>query len=135
MAFSLTAISPEAVSEDGGYLLRVIGDFSGTLGDEYRIHVGQNGDATDEECHSGKAGKASSVYPLNTTELRGYTPSLDPGTYDVFVRNLTKGTSDVLSNALTFYARDFQTSVYDLRRVLRLDYVVGPRSIDREEPL
>jgi hypothetical protein len=135
MTISLDTISPTDVSEDGGYLLRVIGDFGDHLGELFQVHIGPNGDSSDDPCPSGIPGQGQEVYPLNATELRCYTPCLDPGTYDVFVRRTDDSTSDVLVGVIQYHKKGFETSVYDLRRVVPPYYFVGPKSIEVEEPV
>ncbi len=130
---ALTSVVPTEVPEDGGYLIRILGDFSDYLGQPFQVHIGSAGDATDDAAESGVPGQAQIVYPLNADEIRCYSPPLDPGTYDVFVRLTDNSDSDSLVAVFQTFPKGFETSVYDLRRVLPPYYLVGPRSIEQEE--
>lgn len=129
---SLSTVDPQDVSEEGGQLIKVLGDYSGELGNAFRVHVGPNADATDPECLSGKPGDPTDVFPLSATELRCYTPNLDQGLQQVYVRRADDSRSGVLGNALTVHPRSFETSVFDLRRVLPPRWVKGPVIIEEE---
>lgn len=128
----VTAVDPVDYGDDGGYLVRVLGDFTGELGNAFKVHIGLNADATDPECVSGIPGQGTDIFPLNATEMRCYTPRLDVGLQHVFVRRKDNTRSGILANALEIFPRGFETSVYDMRRVMPPFYFVGPRTIEEE---
>jgi len=131
MSFSLASIDPEIIPEDGGREIHILGSFEPKNG--YRIHMGSTGSSADPECHSGKAGQGSVVYPWTDAILRGYTPVIVPGgPYTVTVVNLDTAEEHQLVDVLTVVERQFWTSVYDLRKVLPMFYRTGPRKIDLE---
>ena len=135
MALTLDSIIPEAINRDGGHLIRIIGDFSDHQGKEFQIHVGPVGDATDPLAFSGIPGRPTTVFPLNDTEIRCFSPVLTNSTWKVFVIRLDASESASKAAVSKTYVKGFETSVYDLRRVLPPYYLVGPRSIEQEEPV
>lgn len=132
----LTSITPEYASEDGGYLIQLLGDFSEHLGELFSVHIGPTESDNDEKCESGIPGQPQKVYPLNATEMRCFTPALDPGLYSVYVVGIDSPlVNDSLTAVIRFLPKGFETSVHDLRKIMPPGYYVGPRSIEREEPV
>ena len=131
MAFSLTAVVPDDVPQDGGWEIEVQGSFE--LENPYKVHFGPAGSAADPACQSGKPGQGQIIYPFSATVLRCYTPVVTPGgPYTVTVVNQDTAESHQLADEMIVLKRQFWTSVYDLRRVLPVFYKTGPRKIDLE---
>lgn len=131
MAFTISAVSIAEVGAYGGTLMSITGDFSAERESDFRVHVGPNGDSTDPACYAGP-GRRDLAQPISDTELRVYLPKLEPTTgtaYDVFVQ-LVGGGSDSLSEEITVYPPQFQTSVFAMRSVLPPTWAVGPRNVD-----
>jgi len=131
MAFSLSAVDPGVVAEDGGREIQVQGSFE--LGNRYKVHLGANGSSADPACYSGKSGQGLIIYPWTSGALRCYAPVTAPGgPYTVTVVNQDTAEEHQLVDEVTVTERQYYTSVYDLRKVLPPFYRTGPRRIDME---
>lgn len=133
MALSISAVNRTEVPEDGGYPIDIVGDFSEVLGQDLEVYIGTNGDATDTPCYSGVPGSSRTVIPLSDTLLRCYTPRLDTGLQSIFVQTVDTLSQDLLTDSIMVFKRGFETSVFDMRRVLPPWYRTGPRTIDEED--
>lgn len=131
MAFSLTSIDPDVLSESGGVELTITGSFE--LDVPYRVHVGPLGTTSDPACYSGVPAQGTSCYPFSITELKCYSPISDVGSnYEVTVVDLVTLSTDQLVNAITVLPQQFGTSVYSLRKMFPTFYKTGPRSLGAE---
>lgn len=134
MVFSLTAVSPATLMENGGYLFQVQGTFE--PGHRYSLHIGPLGSASDPACYSGVPGQGNTIYPWTTGILRAYSPMLDPtgGPYKVYVVDIDTSENHTLVAVMTVVYRDFRSSVFTLRKVLPLHWRTGPRDIELVPP-
>ena len=132
MAFSLTSISPQKVSCEGGRALTITGVFE--LTHRYRVHIGNSETTGDPICYSGVSGQGNVVYPTNATTLLVYTPLFTPSAtpYSVLVVDLDTSESHALLNVVTALKKQFCSMVYLYRKNMHGDYKVGPRNIELE---
>jgi hypothetical protein len=135
MALTLTTVVPEFVAEDGGFLLRIAGNFDDYLGQEFEVFIGVNGDDTDAPAFSGVPGRPHIHYPFNGEEIRVYSPLLAVDTHSIFVRQKTGSDNDTLVDVLEAFPKDFKSSIYDHRKAWSPRIYTGPRSIVEEEPV
>jgi hypothetical protein len=135
MAFSLTSISPQKASCEGGVTLTITGTFE--LTHRYRVHIGNSETTGDPICYSGIAGQGNVVYPTNATTLIVYTPLLVSSAtpYSVLVVDLDTTEIHVLLNSFTALKKQFYSLVYRYRKNMHPDYKVGPRNIELEAPV
>ena len=134
MGFSISEISPNIILGDGGREIIVTGVFES--GHRYHIHLGDAMDETDPICYSGKPGQGNDLYPINGVRLRGYTVrTIITGSYpfSVFVMDVDTGEAHILDDALVVQKPQFYTSVYTLRKLCPIDWLIGPRNITLEE--
>ncbi len=134
MAFTIASVDVEKVSEEGGQEIVVTGVFES--GGEYEVYIGPLGNDSDPVCHSGKAGQGASVYPVELITLRCYTPLLEPGTtVDVTVTNIGTAETHTLAAELDVTYRQFESTVFALRKVFPHFYKMGARDIDIVPPV
>lgn len=128
---SVTSVSPADVTELGGTRVSIIGDFESILGDVVRVAVG-NGEASDLLCHAGIPGQKNDIIPLNATEIQCFLPQLDPsgGPYAVTVDSKDGVWSGGLFDVVTAYKRDYKTGVFNMRKILPPNYLLGARDLD-----
>lgn len=130
MAFSITAISRDKVSNNGGYELAVTGVYE--KGASYSVTIGLDG-----ICYSGIPDQGYVIYPENNTKLYAYTPLLDitggGSLFSVSVVNLTTLESHSLLNVLTVLPKQYLSKVYSYRQMLAPDYLYGTSHIKEEE--
>lgn len=140
MAFSISSVSPDTVSNDGGHELVVTGVFE--AGSRYRVHMGDLGTTGDPACQSGIAGQGSIVYPKAATPggtldtLTVYTPKVadDTTPYNIVVIDYDTSEAHLLSGVITAVKKQFFTSTYSMKHMQPPNYKTGPRTIDQEEP-
>lgn len=130
---TLLGVTPTEIAEDGGYQIDIEGDFSNVLGQDIEVFIGPNGDEQDTLCYSGIPGSPTTVTALSPSLLRAYSPRLDLGLQSIFVRTVDESAAGLLENSITVFKRGFETSVFDMRRVLPPWYRTGPRQIEEEE--
>jgi hypothetical protein len=129
MTISITGVTPDTVPADGGYLLKISGEFP--IGERLNVHIGTVGDATDPKAYSGKAGQGDVIFSATGDLVRCHTRLLDPGiTYKLYVKSLDSVDEDTLDAALTAVVQDFKSSVFSMRKALPPWYRAGPRGID-----
>ena len=128
MAIPLTELNVAEVPRDGGYLISIVGTFSRSR--TYRVYVGPNGDDTDPLSFSGISGSPQDLVPVNEEQLDFYTPILALGTASVYV--VESGTADdgLLVAVLTVIEPVYRSSIFDIRRVLPINYLLGPRNME-----
>lgn len=132
---TIYSLSDLAVDNAGGRLFRIFGDFADQFGFVYNVHIGPTGTTADPKAYSGKAGQKTDILYWNDTELRCYLPRLDSGTLlNVLVRRTDGGREQLIPNTLQVLARQYYSSVYDLRAVLPPFYRMGPRNLENEAP-
>lgn len=127
MPVSLIDVNVSEVPTNGGYLIEVRGVFE--RGRTVHMHVGPNGDATDPACRSGTSGAGINLLPVNEGLLIGYTPVVPVGLASVYVVQTATADDDVLVDVLTVVEPVYVNSVHDIRRVLPLEFLVGPRGM------
>lgn len=135
MAFTLTSVSPDKVSCEGGALITLTGTFEVTH--RYRVHVGDITTTIDPICYSGVRGQGNVVYPTSATTLKAYVPVLTPSVtpYNILVVDLDTAEVHSLSSVLTALKKQFYSQVYSYRKVMHSSFKMGPRSIDSETPV
>jgi hypothetical protein len=129
MTVAITSIDRTSVPTDGGYELRIFGTFE--PGTSHRVFIGPKGDTTDPIAHGGQ-GQGDLVFPLNTTEMRVFTPLLPlDGPHDVLVVQTSTSLSSELRGVLEAVHPDFKSIVFDMRKVMPPFYRTGPRSMEQ----
>jgi hypothetical protein len=125
----LTVLSATEVPLDGGYLVSVYGTFD--LGNRYNVHIGPNGDATDPIALSGVSGSPHTIAPATDDRIDFYTPVLVAGLSSVYVFELDTSDDNVLTDSITVVEPVYRQTVFDIRRVLPINYRLGPREMAR----
>lgn len=129
MAITLTSVSPTSVGSAGAQRIDIVGDFTALFGVDLRVHVGPLGSSADPVCYSGRAGQGTTVRPSSTSLLRCYLPPLDPtgGPYDVYVQRVDGADSGTLATAITVLPRQYQSTIFALKRLMPPIYWAGIR--------
>jgi hypothetical protein len=136
MTVTLTSVSPAVVEATGGRLLILTGSFE--VGVKHNVHIGPNGDETDEKAYSGIPGQGFNIYPLNATTIRVYTPELSAGgPHDIYVvqPDETDTPNDILAGSITAAKPHYKSLVFAMRSLLPPNYRTGPRNMDVLEPV
>jgi hypothetical protein len=130
----ISSVSPARVANDGGYRMDLQGVFP--MGIPLTVHIGETGTSGDTACVSGKAGQGREVYAVNPGHLYCFTPRLPVGgPYAVTVRRVVDDDATVLWDALSTIRPDYRTSVFDLRGMFPVNFLVGTRKIEDVPPI
>lgn len=135
MAYVVASVTPEELDASGGKRLLFSGNFTGYIGQAFQVEFEPSGGGAVTLGLSGVSGRPLTVYPRNATSLYCYSPELEPGDYDVTVKLADDSEQVVLGSPVTIEKRQYQTKVFDLRRVFPPDFRVGPRAMDLLEPV
>lgn len=135
MTFVVATVAPDEIDASGGTRLLFSGDFTGYLGREFVVEFEPTGGGDAVRGLSGVSGKPTIVFPTNATKLYCYSPKLEAGDYDVTVKLADDSEQVVLGSPVTMEKRQYQTKVFELRRVYPPDFRVGPRAMDQLEPV
>lgn len=134
MSFSLTSVSPDRISEDGGHEIVISGIFE--IGHRYLAFIGDVGGTLDHPCYSGKPGQRNYLYLQADGTLKCYTPRLPPGmTLSITVKDGDSAESHKLESSITTTYQDFHTTVFKIRKVLPVFYKTGARDIEQIGPI
>jgi hypothetical protein len=134
MALTVTAISPAAVPENGGFLVQISGTF--VLDHAHRVFIGEKNTILDHACLSAVPEQGITIYPYSTTLIKAYTPLLLPGgPYNVTVRDMVTMELAHWVLALTVTYQQLYSTVFRLRQPFPPFYRTGPRQIDLVEPI
>jgi len=128
VTITLDELDVAEVPYDGGYAVIVWGVFSRLS--RYRVHVGPNGDDTDPVCLSGVSGRPHDIEPINEEKMRVFMPVLAMGTASVYVKELGTTEDGVLTDVLEVIEPVYRSTIFELRRVLPINYALGPRTME-----
>lgn len=120
--------SQREVSDDGGEIITLLGDFSGHPG-PYRVYVVTG--SGNLPCFGTVAGRGYDCFPsAAATTMDFATPPAAPGTYSLLVVGAVEET---IANALTFVPRVYKDAVYTMRQRWPDDSMpVGPQLVEEE---
>ena len=135
MALVVVSVTPDELDGEGGKRLLFSGIFEAYIGQLFVVEFTPTGGGDAVRGLSGVPGRPTNVFPRNATQLYCYSPALDAGDYDVTVKLADNSESGVLASPVTVEKPQYQTKVFDLRRVFAPDFRVGPRSMDLLEPV
>ena len=125
-------ISPAVVQRDGGYEITVT--LSGSVVDGlYFIHVGPNGDTTDDRCYSGIPGQGEQIQ-VTSFVFTCWVPPMPVGGPYAFTFVPVAGGSTITSvAALPVVPQFFRNRIQSLRKIFPPFWKTGFRSLDQVE--
>jgi hypothetical protein len=129
MAFTLTEASPAEIAEDGGALILISGTCE--VNHRYEVHLGDTGSYLDPKMYSGVPGSGWVVTPFTLTQLRAYTPRVPPAiALSVTVIDVDTLETHVLASVITARPKQYFNGVFNLRKMLPPNYLVGARNLE-----
>ena len=121
--------TPRYVEDKGGEFLTVTTDDALPLETDLYVYVYDG--VTEHRCYSGVAGSGDVIRAIDANTVRFVVPELPiGGAYDVRVKTTGGALQTTLSAFLQVVARNWETKVFDLRRLYPPWYKTGPRSVD-----
>lgn len=133
-SFLISFISTTVAVEDKGGAFLEVEDIGIPLSDDLRVFVDDG--TTEHACYSGVSGQGYTVKALEAGVMQFVVPPLAiGGPYDIVVRSAGGGLLATIPGVLDVVARNWESKVFDLRRLLPPWYKTGPRRVDIEDLL
>ena len=130
MAFGTTGVSPATVSDKGGEILTLTGEY--TQGEALYVFISPASD--NIQCYSGVVGQEFEVFSEDGLTLTCIMPKMPVGgPYSIRVAEADGGNSHIRLASITVVHQTYETQLYTMRENLGSPRDAGPRTYASEE--